>query len=93
MSILLIFIDGLGIGSRGEHNPLDVFGSAVSPLAIFEDEEPTLPFDGRLARTCARLGVEGRPQSASGQTTILTGINASAVLGFHKQGFPNERLR
>jgi hypothetical protein len=46
-----------------------------------------------LVRTDARLGVEGRPQSASGQTTILTGVNAPALLGHHKQGFPNERLR
>jgi 2,3-bisphosphoglycerate-independent phosphoglycerate mutase len=37
--------------------------------------------------------VEGRPQSASGQTTILTGVNAPAALGYHKQGFPNEALR
>jgi hypothetical protein len=44
-------------------------------------------------RTDARLGVEGRPQSASGQTTILTGVNAPARLGYHKQGFPNEEMR
>ncbi len=93
MSVLLIFVDGLGIGARGPHNPLDLLGEEAAPLAVFEDEEPSLPFDGTLARTDARLGVEGRPQSASGQTTILTGVNAPALLGKHKQGFPNERLR
>jgi hypothetical protein len=93
MSVLLIFVDGLGIGTRGPHNPLDMLGAEASPLAIFETEEPALPFDGVLVRTDARLGVEGRPQSASGQTTILTGINAPAVLGYHKQGFPNEEMR
>jgi hypothetical protein len=36
--------------------------------------------------------VDGRPQSASGQTTILTGINAPAAIGHHKQGFPNQAL-
>lgn len=46
-----------------------------------------------MTPTDPRLGVEGRPQSASGQTTILTGINAPQVLGFHKQGFPNQILR
>src|SRR5215210_7396620 len=92
-SVLLIFVDGLGIGRRDEHNPLARLGADASPLAVFEDEEPALPFDGVLARTDARLGVEGRPQSASGQTTILTGVNAPAALGYHKQGFPNERLR
>jgi len=93
MSVLLIFVDGLGIGTRGPHNPLHTLGEGAAPLAVFEDEEPQLPHDGALARTDPRLGVEGRPQSASGQTTILTGINAPALLGKHKQGFPNERLR
>lgn len=93
MSALLIFIDGLGIGTRGSHNPLDLLGEAAAPLAVFQGEEPRLPSDGILVRTDPRLGVEGRPQSASGQTTILTGINAPALLGYHKQGFPNERLR
>ncbi len=92
MSVLLFFIDGLGIGTRGGHNPLDGLTEAA-PLAVFQDEEPLIVFDGRLVRTDARLGVEGRPQSASGQTTILTGVNAPAALGYHKQGFPNEALR
>jgi hypothetical protein len=64
----------------------------VLPLAIFQDEPPEIPFDGVLAWTDARLGVEGRPQSASGQTTILTGVNAAAAIGYHKQGFPNQAL-
>jgi hypothetical protein len=90
---LLIFVDGLGIGTRGAHNPLDRLGDAAAPLAIFTDEEPQLPHNGLLTRTDACLGVEGRPQSASGQTTILTGVNAPALLGYHKQGFPNEAMR
>lgn len=61
-------------------------------MAIFQDEEPELLYDGVLVRTDATLGVEGRPQSASGQTTILTGINAPQLLGYHKQGFPNKAL-
>ncbi|HST53557.1 MAG TPA: hypothetical protein VLJ61_16210 [Pyrinomonadaceae bacterium] len=91
--VLLIFVDGLGTGTRGSHNPLDLLGEEASPLAVFQDEEPRLPFGGVLARTDVRLGVEGRPQSASGQTTILTGINAPALLGYHKQGFPNAAMR
>lgn len=90
-SVLLFFIDGLGIGTRGAHNPFDGLSDAA-PLAIFQNERPKLPFDGVLAPTDATLGVEGRPQSASGQTTILTGINAAAAIGSHKQGFPNQAL-
>jgi 2,3-bisphosphoglycerate-independent phosphoglycerate mutase len=93
-SVLLIFIDGLGIGERSAHNPFyHLSADEASPLAVFQDEKPLLPHDGICAQTDACLGVEGRPQSASGQTTILTGVNAPAALGFHKHGFPNETLR
>lgn len=91
VSVLLFFIDGLGIGTRGAHNPFDGLEDAA-PLALFQGEQAALPFDGRLAITDACLGVEGRPQSASGQTTILTGVNAPAAIGSHKQGFPNQAL-
>jgi hypothetical protein len=91
VSVLLFFIDGLGIGTRGPHNPLDDLPDA-EPLALFQDEAPALPFGGVLATTDACLGIAGRPQSASGQTTILTGVNAPAAVGYHKQGFPNAPL-
>ena len=91
MSVLLFFIDGLGIGTRGEHNPLDGLADAT-PLAIFQREETATIFDGIVVPTDPCLGVEGRPQSASGQTTILTGVNAPARIGHHKQGFPNAPL-
>src|ERR1051326_1407728 len=90
-NVLLFFIDGLGIGTRGPHNPLDGLADA-SPLANFQKEKSEIPFAGVLVETDARLGVDGRPQSASGQTTILTGINAPAAVGYHKQGFPDRAL-
>jgi len=91
MSVLLFFIDGLGIGSRGPFNPLDGLDNA-EPLAIFRDEELNTIHDGIVVPTDASLGVEGRPQSASGQTTILTGVNVPDQLGYHKQGFPNKAM-
>lgn len=90
-SVLLFFIDGLGIGSRGPANPFDGLEGAA-PLAIFQDEQPETIFDGIVVPTDASLGVPGRPQSASGQTTILTGVNVPARLGYHKQGFPNAAM-
>ncbi len=41
----------------------------------------------------ARLGVEGLPQSATGQTALYTGRNAPAFLGRHLTGFANGSLR
>ena len=89
-SVLLFFIDGLGIGKRGPQNPLDNLNAI--PLAVFQNEEPERFLNGIVVPTDACLGVEGRPQSASGQTTILTGVNAPAAVGYHKQGFPNKAL-
>lgn len=91
MSVLLFFIDGLGIGARGPLNPLDGLEGA-EPLAVFQDEISNTIHGGIVVPTDASLGVEGRPQSASGQTTMLTGVNVPAQLGYHKQGFPNAEM-
>ena len=91
-AVLLFFIDGLGIGSRGPFNPLDGLENA-EPLAHFAGETAPVVFDGIVVATDPRLGIDGRPQSASGQTTILTGVNAPQLLGYHKQGFPNAAMR
>ena len=92
MSVLFVFVDGVGAGRPDPAvNPL-----AREPflLSRFEDGSGTaLPSGGRAGLADARLGVEGRPQSATGQSTILTGQNAPALLGKHLLGFPNPRLR
>ncbi len=41
----------------------------------------------------ANLGVDGLPQSATGQTTLFTGVNAARVMGRHVTAFPGPRLR
>jgi hypothetical protein len=41
----------------------------------------------------ATLGVEGHPQSATGQATILTGINIPELLGVHFGPWPNTKIR
>ncbi|MEN2982367.1 MAG: metalloenzyme [Thermus sp.] len=41
----------------------------------------------------ATLGVEGLPQSGTGQTALLTGANAPRLLGYHQGPFPSPRLR
>jgi 2,3-bisphosphoglycerate-independent phosphoglycerate mutase len=90
-SVLLFFIDGLGIGRRIDANPFHNLSDAT-PLAVFQNERAQSFLDGIVVPTDPTLGVDGRPQSASGQTTILTGINAPLTLGYHKQGFPNQAL-
>lgn len=89
--VLLIFIDGVGLGTRGAHNPLDGLNSEF--FSIFQDEPSRLPFGGSLAVTDARLGVDGLPQSATGQTAILTGLNAAQLIGRHLPSYPSPRLK
>lgn len=50
------------------------------------------PHASLLGLDCS-LGVEGFPQSATGQASLFTGENAAALLGSHMNGFPDERLR
>ena len=37
--------------------------------------------------------MEGLPQSATGQTAILTGVNAPQLIGRHLHGYPSPRLK
>ena len=84
--VLMILIDGIGIGPEGDLNPVN------APSTLFHglnSEEPTrLPGGGWAVPTRADLGVPGLPQSATGHTSILTGVNASKTLGRHFPGFP-----
>ena len=90
--VVFIFIDGIGIGPRDQRsNPLACFSGKV--LRFFRDENVELPDRGRCVPTDACLGVQGVPQSATGQTTLFTGINAAVEVGRHVQGFPSGRLR
>ena len=90
---LLIFIDGLGVGRRDPR----LNACAWPGLRIFnrflDAESAPLPFGGAWRGVDACLGVEGIPQSATGQTTFMTGENAPARLGHHLNGFPNAALR
>ena len=90
-TVLMIFLDGVGIGKKIDSNPFAIIEN-LAPLAHFQQKTSKIIFEGRMIPTDARLGVEGRPQSASGQTTIYTGINAPKMLGHHKQGFPKRKL-
>lgn len=90
--VLLMFFDGIGIGDRNDWNPFAKIEN-LEPFSNFRNEKNGVIFDGVLVSTDSRLGIEGRPQSASGQTTIYTGINIPKTLGYHKQGFPNEAMR
>jgi hypothetical protein len=93
--VALLFIDGVGIGARDPAvNPLargDFLLSQFDVKGAVEGEP--LPAGGTLHPVDTTFGVEGRPQSATNQTALLTGEPAAALLGRHVLGFPNAPLR
>ena len=99
MSILALFLDGVGLNTdRTNTNP---FVAADLPqLGHFMDPNRWLSETSITSTRCstfipldACLNVKGVPQSATGQATLLTGINAPEVLGEHYGPKPNDALR
>ena len=83
LKILFVFVDGFGIGADNpETNPLSGGRFPVLERLIAE----SVPLD-------ACLGVDGLPQSATGQATLLTGINAPKAMVRHIEGFPPPALK
>jgi len=98
VAVYFVFVDGVGAGRPDAAiNPLARGRYLLTRFATGDGRDDgggePLPAGGRAALLDASLGVAGRPQSATGQTTILTGENAPALLGKHLLGFPNPALR
>lgn len=96
--LMMIFVDGLGIGKNNpEVNPLIKF--KFNFFSSFFGEMPTI----RNARkekkyfsifpVNSTLGVEGLPQSGTGQTAIFCGFNAAKYIGKHFGPYPYSSLK
>lgn len=99
MHHIIIFLDGIGLG---DDDP------TVNPFAVIEaptlhglsggqrwlNKTPRTETDHAIFMpTDPRLGIAGRPQSATGQAAILTGRNVPAELGEHYGPKPNAAIR
>ncbi len=91
--VLMIFVDGIGIGEADIiNNPFfthsfKTFTGHFGALPSLENA--AMERDGKyLFPVDALLGVEGTPQSGTGQTTIFCGFNAAAFIGKHFGPFP-----
>jgi hypothetical protein len=97
--VLLFFLDGVGLG--GPDPARNPFVSAQMPhLTALLGEGWFLQGNGRIhtsrasfVPTDASLGVDGRPQSATGQAAILTGQNVPRLIGEHYGPKPNQAVR
>ncbi|HSR33287.1 MAG TPA: metalloenzyme [Anaerolineae bacterium] len=99
--ILFVFLDGVGLGPAGPDNPLSqvpmphlqallggpLVANGTAPVATLARADLTF----RALDAC--LGVPGLPQSATGQTSLFTGVNAPALVGDHITAYPTAALR
>lgn len=93
--VLIFFMDGVGLGNAdAASNPFvtahmpNLTGLLGEGWFLSERGRITTP-RASLVPTDAGLGVPGRPQSATGQATILTGRNVPALVGEHYGPKPN----
>jgi len=98
----VFFLDGVGMGiDSADSNP---FVNARMPAleALLGPKWYLQPVNGSppavsstratIVATDANLGVEGRPQSATGQASILTGINVPLAIGRHYGPKPDPEI-
>ncbi len=96
--VLVFFVDGLGLGPNDPSiNPLvaartpsldGLLGRKMTETAVIIRSNGAI-----LVPTDATLDVDGLPQSATGQTALLTGINAPKVVGRHVTAYPTTTLK
>lgn len=99
MKTLLLFVDGVGIGKKDKKNNPFFFTKLPVLSGLFGGEIPSIRNKhlqskyATLVPADARLGVEGIPQSGTGQTSIFCGVNAARIIGKHFGPYPYSTLR
>ncbi len=99
MRVLMIFFDGWGLGANDPSTNPFLINPMPTLRGLFDGAMPTSgnghfnSARAMLVPTDATLGVPGLPQSATGQTTIFTGVNAPRAIGEHLGPYPNAARR
>jgi hypothetical protein len=119
MSLIFMFLDGVGLAPAGPDNPLTDADTPTlrallgGPLTIERTKtkglgvgdwglgigtthltpNPQPPTTILFKAIDATLGIPGLPQSGTGQTALLVGVNAAELHGRHQPHFPPVALR
>lgn len=96
--LLFVFLDGVGLGAPDpEVNP---FAAAKTPVleallsgALLNITPEWQRDKGVFRHVDASLGISGLPQSATGQTALLTGKNGAEVMRRHYGPWPGPTLK
>lgn len=93
--MLFLFLDGVGLGPDDpERNPFSVadmptMADLLEGRRLVEGSAPSEGQRATLLAVDAQMGVEGAPQSATGQAALLTGENVPELVGEHYGPKPN----
>lgn len=97
--IIFLFLDGVGLGSDDPAvNPLarahlPTLSNLLAGAPLTASSGRVTTSDASLTPLDATLGVPGRPQSATGQATLLTGRNVPQLVGEHYGPRPHAPVR
>jgi len=98
MRVLFIFLDGIGLGVNDpDVNPLarakmPNLNSLLDGRSLLKESAPFVGEYATLLAIDPSVGVDGLPQSATGQAMLLTGVNVSAEIGYHYGPKPNPEV-
>jgi 2,3-bisphosphoglycerate-independent phosphoglycerate mutase len=98
MKFLFLFLDGVGLNADDpEINPLakasmPYLESLLNGQRLVADVPPVEAERASLLALDTTLDVEGMPQSATGQATLLTGKNVPKIVGEHYGPKPNPQV-
>jgi len=91
LRIIYLFIDGIGIGLNDpDKNPFARYSNSI--FSCLAGKDNNVPEGIFTVPTDAHMGITGLPQSATGQTSLWTGLNGPAIMGRHMTGFPGPTL-
>ncbi len=98
MPLVFIFVDGVGLGKKNGQNPFawneyKAFVAMTGGQSFTAEAEDYHKGNHYFTSIDACLGVDGLPQSGTGQVTLFTGINSAKMLGRHFGPYPHSSIR
>ncbi|MDZ7692101.1 MAG: hypothetical protein U5K69_13385 [Balneolaceae bacterium] len=98
MAVFFLFVDGVGLGDDAPENPFcrssyPGFNAMGGGQPFVRHAEAITSQNHLFKGIDATLGVEGLPQSGTGQAALFTGVNTAREVGRHFGPFPHSKIK